>query len=707
MGSPTDHPDAGPPERLAAVADLVEIAGRLPGSSVAVAGGHRPEDLRLVESARDHGIVDRVILVGWGDRIAAAVEEVGIEIDSKDIVPADDHEQAAAATAELIRGGEVDIVLKGDIPTPVINRHMLPLAIRPTVSLATVFDAAPIGAGRPMVLTDAGVTTVCSFGRLADLLRNAVDVARVALGVDRPRVAILSANEKQIPSLPSTWLAAKLAERDWPDAVVCGPLSLDLATDPGSVAIKGLPDMPGAKQVAGRADVLLCPCIDAANILYKTISALAKYGQASLASVTVGFPVPYVILSRSDSLQTRLESIALCAVYTRRARAGGSARPRGATAPSGKTYRVLAVNPGSTSVKIAVYAGAECLQAVEQAHEIPAAPPPAERAEQVEHLTDLVLGTLRQWGETGIDAVSARGGFFPRPEGKLPGGTYVVAERRDDGIVVDDAMVSAVLDRPEAEHASNFGAPVAAALARKLGAWAFVVDPVVVDEFTAEAEVSGYAPIVRKSTSHALSVHAAARRAAEATGRAVEDVNLVVAHLGGGITVAAVRGGRMVDNNIALLGGGPFTPRRAGQLPAGELIDLCYSGRVSRAELVAELTQRGGLRSYLGTHDMREIEARIDAGDERARLAVDAMIYQVAKEIGKAFVAAGGDVEAIVLTGGLTRSQRVCTGLRRRVSRLAPVTVFEGSLEMAALAAGAVEVLAGRADPRRYTPPEV
>jgi phosphotransacetylase len=305
--------------RIEAVVDLLELAGQLTAPTTVVPGGHRVEDLRLVESARDHSIVDRIILVGDKDRISAAVSEVGIRVPPEDIVAAGNDEEIAAATVELVKAGGVDIVLKGGISTPVINRHILPLANRATVSLATVFDAAPIAGGRPMVMTDAGVTTVCNFGRMVDLVRNAVDVARV-IGIQRPRVAILSANEKQVPSLPSTWIGLQLAQRTWPDAVVCGPLSFDLATDPGSVAVKGLPDLPGAEEVAGQADVLVCPSIDAANVLYKTLSALNKYGQASLASITVGFPVPYIILSRADSLETRLVSIALCAVYARRAR---------------------------------------------------------------------------------------------------------------------------------------------------------------------------------------------------------------------------------------------------------------------------------------------------------------------------------------------------------------------------------------------------
>ena len=309
--------DTQPVERLEKVAELVEIAGAMKASTVIVPGGDRVEDLRLVESARDHGIIDRIILVGRPNRLPQAVEEVGIEIDDEDIIFADDDEQIAAATVEQLRTGDIDVALKGNISTPILNRRMLSLAVRPTVSLVSVFDAAPIGCGRPIAMTDAGVTTVCTLERMVHLVRNAVDVAHVIMGLDRPRVAVLSANEKQIKSLPSTGLGAELTQMDWPDAVVYGPLSFDLATDPDSASIKGLTG-GAAGQVAGQADVLVCPGIDAANILYKMVTAMVKYGQASFAGITVGFRVPYIILSRADALQTRLESIALCSIYAQR-----------------------------------------------------------------------------------------------------------------------------------------------------------------------------------------------------------------------------------------------------------------------------------------------------------------------------------------------------------------------------------------------------
>ncbi|MFH1039111.1 MAG: butyrate kinase [PVC group bacterium] len=696
-----DHEE---PEILKSVADLVEIAGRLPPSTVIVPGGDRVEDLRLVEAARDHGIVDRIILVGDRRAIEEGIAEVGISIRRDEVVAAGSAEETAAATYELVRSGAADIVLKGDISTPIINRALRPLAVRSTVSLATVFDAAPISSGRPMILTDAGFTTICNFGRMVDLVRNAVDLARIVMGISRPRVAILSANEKQIASLPSTRMGAQLSRRTWTDAVVYGPLSFDLATDPDSVAMKGVPSNEAAREVAGRADILVCPGIDTANALYKIITALNKYGLASLAGITVGFPFPYIILSRSDTLETRLESIALCSVFAQRVRRRPAAPVRPVARASGKEPRILVYNPGSLSVKIALFEGARISHSTEIEGAIPLPADREDRAAVAAGLVRQAVEVVGRWGIRRIDAVAARGGFLPRGSRKIPGGTYLVAERLGKQIVVEEGIVSAAFDRPERRHASNYGVPVAAALARRFRAPAFITDPVVVDEFVPAAEVSGYVGIPRRSIAHVLSVKAAAQLAAAQVRRPVEDTNLVVAHLGGGITVAAVKGGKIIDNSIALLGEGPFTARRAGRLPTAALIDICYSGRFSRDELISELTERGGLWSYLGEDNMAVIEERIAGGDKKAERVVEAMIYQIAKEIGAMFVAAGCDVEAIILTGGLTRSRRIRTEVRRRVSYLAPVIVFEGSLEMDALAAGARAVLSGQTPALRYPP---
>jgi len=309
-----DMPTGDGDVRLEQVSDLVLLAGRLRPKTVIVPGGEREDDLRLVESARDHGIVERILLLGDADRIRRAADAVGIRVPDDDIIDTADQAETADRTVERVEAGGVDIILKGNISTPVLNRAILRLRVRDTISLVTMFDAAPLAGGRPMLLTDPGVTTDCSEARMVGLVENAVDVAREIMGIPRPRVALLSANEKVIDSLPSTGLARRLTERPWPDADVYGPLSLDLAVSPESVRMKEGALGPEAAEVAGRADVLACPGLDSANILYKMLMEIVKYGLATFAGLTVGVAVPYVILSRSDNVETKLQSIALCSL---------------------------------------------------------------------------------------------------------------------------------------------------------------------------------------------------------------------------------------------------------------------------------------------------------------------------------------------------------------------------------------------------------
>ncbi len=703
--APKADPAAAPIER---VSDLAIIAGHLRPKTVIIPGGDREEDIRLVESARDHGIVDRCILVGNEAAIRSAAEKVGIELDPNDILGTEDEKATAARTVETVQQGRVDVILKGNISTPVLNRAMMRIVVRNTISLVTLFDTEPVARGRPMLLTDPGVTTVCNFGRMVGLVENAVDVARSVLGIERPRVAVLSANEKVIDSLPSTKMGQALAEREWDDAVVYGPLSFDLAVSADSVRLKGPAFAGAAAEVAGQADILVCPCIDSANILYKMIMETVRFGLGTFAGVTVGVAVPYVILSRADNVETKLQSVALCSIASERMDMARpeARRPRPAMTAPATAYRVLTLNPGSMSFKLALFEGEKCVHQ----EEVPLDPTRDAMADDqpgTQRFERVVNDFLEQHQVTELDAVAARGGLLPRGEAKLPGGAYTVAAVRDGEVVVNEEMVKAVVERPECHHVANVGIPLAAALARRFQVPAYIVDPVVADEFCPEAEVSGYAPIRRRSVAHVLSIRAAARRVAEKTGTPLERMTCVVAHMGGGITVAAVRGGRIVDNTIALLGEGPFTPQRAGSLPLKELIELCYSGQFTQDELFQELTQRAGLQSYLGEHRMEEIERRIEAGDAEARRVVDAMAYQIAKAIGAMGVAAGPDTEAIILTGGLARSTIVTRAIKKRLGHLIPVLTLKDTPEMEALAAEVCRVLDGQAEAHAYPPPDV
>jgi butyrate kinase len=688
-------------EQLQSVSDLVEMASRQPVSNVIIAGGDRVEDLRLVEAARDHGIINRMILVGHKDRIEKSLAQEHIDVDRQDIIGATSDEEIGQLTTELINAGGIDIVLKGNISTPIINRYMLTLAVRPTVSLSSIFDSDAVSDGKPIILTDPGVTTVCSIGRLIDMINNAVDVAQMVMGIEKPRVAVLSANEKQIPSLPSTWIAKELAKRDWQNATVCGPLSFDLATDQDSVAIKGMPKCQNADIVAGNADILVCPGIDSANILYKSIAASAKCGRASIAGITIGFKIPYIILSRSDTLSTRLESIALSSIYMQRKLQLQKEQTQAEETVTEiiTPKRILVINPGSTSLKLAAFENEKCVHESETDFNCTCSTNRADIEQTSESLMEVILSEIEANDLGTFDAIAPRGGFLPSPSGKISGGTYLVADKQGDEVIVCEDIVNGILDHAELTHASNLAIPVAAKLAQRLNVPAYMTDPVVVDEFQPLAEISGYKSIKRSSIGHILSIKAAMKKAAKDSGRGVEDTNFVIAHLGGGMTIAAVKGGKIIDNNNALLGEGPFTPQRAGSLPTGKLIDMCYSGEFTADEIKSELTKKAGLISYLGDHRMEKIETLIDAGDEKAKLVVDAMIYQIAKEVGAMFVAADCNVDAIVFTGGLLHCKYIRNNLRRKVSRLAPVTSYPGSLEMQALAAGALEVLTGNVEP--------
>ena len=252
-------------------------------------------------------------------------------------------------------------------------------------------------------------------------------------------------------------------------------------------------------------------------------------------------------------------------------------------------------------------------------------------------------------------------------------------------------------------HASNLGAPLAVRLAEEAGNIpAFIVDPVVVDELAPEARLSGTPMIERRSIFHALNQKSAARRLARELGKPYESLNLVVVHMGGGISVGGHEQGRVIDVNNALDGEGPFSPERAGSLPAGELAKLCFSGTYNLDQVMRKIAGEGGLVAHLGTNDLREVVRRVDEGDSHAALVFEAMAYQVAREIGARAAALKGRVDAIVLTGGLAYSSRFTDLVASRVAFIAPIHVYPGENELAALAEGALRVLRGEEEPRRY-----
>ncbi len=261
---------------------------------------------------------------------------------------------------------------------------------------------------------------------------------------------------------------------------------------------------------------------------------------------------------------------------------------------------------------------------------------------------------------------------------------------------VNDKMKNDMLNSPFGEHASNLGGFIADDIAKGLkDVKAYITDPVVVDELDDIARVAGHPNFERISILHALNQKATARRYAREHNLVYEELNLIVAHLGGGISVGAHREGRIVDVNNALNGDGPFSPERSGTLPAGQLAKLCFSGKFSHDEVKLMLKGKGGFTAYLGTNDAYEVEMRAKEGDEKAQFISDAMAYQVAKEIGQCAAVLKGKVDAIILTGGIAYNKQFCSFVDEMTAFIAPMKVYPGEDEMSALAMNGLIVLRG------------
>ncbi len=351
--------------------------------------------------------------------------------------------------------------------------------------------------------------------------------------------------------------------------------------------------------------------------------------------------------------------------------------------------RILVINPGATSTKIAVFEDETPLFKTLVEHSNADLGQYSSVFDQREYRTELVMKALAAEGiaiET-MDAIVGRGGLL-KP---LPGGTYAVNEQ----------MVEDLKKAERGEHASNLGAVIACALASKLGVPAFTVDPVTVDEMEAVARVSGFPEIERVSTAHTLNQKAVARIVAQQMGKNYEDVNFIVVHLGTGISVTPHKKGKMVDTNSANEEG-PFSLDRCGGVPASALVKLCYSGKYTYPELKGKLVGKGGMYAYLGTKDAREAEKMEQEGNQTAGLVLDALAYQVAKETGAMAAVLCGEVDRIILTGGLANSKRVVDEIVRRIQFIAPIVLMPGEKEMEALAAGALRVLRNEEIAKKY-----
>lgn len=353
---------------------------------------------------------------------------------------------------------------------------------------------------------------------------------------------------------------------------------------------------------------------------------------------------------------------------------------------------ILTVNPGTTTTRVGLFApqGATVRPVHEDTieHDEAVMAGFASIASQLEYRAACLQGFLEDRLAGGrLVAVAGRGGMLS----PVPAGV----------IAVNPELVAFALHTPRHHHASNLGAPLADAVAARAGCPAYIVDPVSVDELPAVARISGCPEIARFSFVHALNIRACGRRLAQELGRPFGDLDAVVAHMGAGFSIAALKGGRIVDSTNRMENS-PFTPERSGGLPPIPLIELCYSGKYEKADLMKRLYGQGGVFAYLGTKDIRKAEAMAAAGDARAALVLDAMVYQTAKAIGAMAAVLDFRPAAIVLTGGIAQSARISADLSARCGALAPVRVYPGSDESRALAEGAARALCGAEPPMHW-----
>lgn len=351
--------------------------------------------------------------------------------------------------------------------------------------------------------------------------------------------------------------------------------------------------------------------------------------------------------------------------------------------------RILAINPGSTSTKVALYADKEAIFVETLDHSVNELQKFEHVQDQFDFRKDVIVALLKDNDISleSLDAIVGRGGLLP----PVKSGAYKV----------NDVMVDRLKNNPVVEHASNLGALIAYEMAEKLGIGAYIYDSVAVDEMSDVARISGMPEISRTSLSHALNARAMAYKVARKMEKKYEEMNIIVAHLGGGISVSAHQKGKMIDINSD--DEGPFSPERAGRVPCNKLIDLCYSGQYDRKTMKKMLRGKGGLSAYLGTVDARAVQQMIDDGNKEAQIVYEAMAYQVAKAIGELATVLKGDVDAVVLTGGISYSKVMTDWITERVSFIAPVEVLAGENELESLAFGTLRVLNGEEEAKTYT----
>jgi butyrate kinase len=355
------------------------------------------------------------------------------------------------------------------------------------------------------------------------------------------------------------------------------------------------------------------------------------------------------------------------------------------------TYKLLIINPGSTSTKIAVFENEKNVFQKNLKHSSSELAGFESITDQDEFRKEKILDEVKNAGfdVNEFNAVIGRGGLVKF----IPSGIYEVNE----------TMRKDLEHSPLGEHASNLGGLIADDIAKSIGnAKAYIADPVVVDEMQDIARITGHPKFERVSIFHALNQKAIARAYAKDIGKKYDEINVIVAHLGGGISVGAHRKGEVIDVNNALNGDGPFSPERSGGLPVGQLAKLCFSGEYSHADVKKMIKGEGGFVAYLGTNDAYEVEVRAGKGDKKAQLISDAMAYQVAKDIGSMATVLHGKVDGILITGGIAYNMQFVQFIEDMSGFIAPVKAYPGEDEMAALAGNGLMVLRNEIEPKTY-----
>lgn len=354
------------------------------------------------------------------------------------------------------------------------------------------------------------------------------------------------------------------------------------------------------------------------------------------------------------------------------------------------SYKILIINPGSTSTKIGVYEDEKEILEETLRHSTEEIAKYDSIYNQRGFRKEVILDVLKKknFDINTLDVVVGRGGML-KP---IPGGTYKVSDK-----LLEDLKVGV-----QGQHASNLGGILSKEIGDEIGVPSFIVDPVVVDELQEIARLSGMPEIPRKSKFHALNQKAVAKRYGKESGKGYENLNLIVVHMGGGVSVGAHNNGKVIDVNNALDGDGAFSPERAGGVPAGDLVKMCFSGKYTEKEVYSKLVGNGGLNAYANTNDMRDILKLMEEGDKKARLLFDAFIYQVCKDIGAMATVLEGKVDKIILTGGIAYSPVVDDAIKARTGWIADFKIYGGEDELLALAQGAIRVLNGEEEAKVY-----